>query len=79
MSDGEDDAIWKKQKIDDNNMHEVDIDMMSKPSYTHVMGEGVDEEMKDRYWEVMRVIANEALHDILLHNIFSSLQGKILW
>ena len=31
--DGEDDAIWKKQKIDDNNMHEVDIDMMSKHDY----------------------------------------------
>ena len=41
--------------------------ILSKPSYTHVMGEG-EEEMNNHYWEVMHVVANEAHHDILPDN-----------
>ena len=37
--EGEDDVIGKKQNIGTDNMHEEDIDMISKPSYAHVMGE----------------------------------------
>ena len=66
--EGEDDVIVKKQKIGTNNMHEEDIDMLSKPSYAHVMGEG-EEKRNDHYWEVMHVVANEALHEILPDDI----------
>ena len=66
--DGEDDVSLKKQKIDINNMHEGDIDMMPRPSYAQVMGEG-EEERNAQYWDVMHVVANEALHEILPDNI----------
>ena len=66
--EGEDDVIVKKQKIGTNNMPAEDIDMLSKPSYAHVMGEG-EEKRNDHYWEVMHVVANEALHEILPDDI----------
>ena len=66
--EGEDEVILKKQKIGINNMHEGDIDMMPRPSYAHVMGEG-EEERNAQYWDVMHVVANEALHEILPDNI----------
>ena len=50
--EGEDEVILKKQKIGINNMHEGDIDMMPRPSYAHVMGEG-EEERNAQYWDVM--------------------------
>ena len=40
--EGEDEVSLKKQKIDINNMHEGDINMMPRPSYAHVIGEGVE-------------------------------------
>ena len=49
-------------------MHEGDIDMMPRESYAHVMGED-KEEKNAQYWDVMHVVANEALHEILPDNI----------
>ena len=49
-------------------MHEEDIDMLSKPSYAYVMGEG-EEKRNNHYWEVMHVAANEALFEILLDDV----------
>mgnify|MGYP006973827413 CR=1 FL=1 len=66
--EGEDDVIVKKQKIETNNIHEEDIDMISKPSYAHVMGEGEDKR-NDHYGEVMHVVVDEALHEILPYDI----------
>ena len=63
-----DDVIVKKQKSGTNNMHDEDIDMISKPSYAHVMGEG-EEKRNDHYWEAINVIANEALNEILPDDI----------
>ena len=42
--------------------------MMPKQLYVHVTGEG-EEERNAQYWDVMHVVANEALNDILLDNI----------
>ena len=62
--EGEDEVIWKKQKIGINNMHEADIEMMSRPSYAHVMGEG-EEERNAQYWDVMHAVANMRFYRIL--------------
>ena len=37
--EGDDEVILKKQKFDSNNTHVVDMDMIPKPSYAHVLGE----------------------------------------
>ena len=68
MEEGEDYVILKKQKVGTINMHKEDFDMLSKPSYAHVMGEG-EEKRNDHCWEVMHVVANEALHEILPNDI----------
>ena len=59
--EGEDEVILKKQNIDINNMHEGDIDMMPISSYALWW----EEERNAQYWDVMHVVANEALHEIL--------------
>ena len=47
-------------------MRGEDIDMLWKPSCTHIVVKGEKEEMKDQYWEAIHAIANQALHDIYL-------------
>jgi hypothetical protein len=58
----------KNQKIDNPNEHDVDIDMVQKPSYAQVMIESLGEEMCDQYWETIHAIVNQTLQDMQPNN-----------